>query len=429
MERFRIAVTTVGCRANQADSAALLRGLDSRHVEVVKKFDEADAVIINTCCVTSEAERDCRKLARRALGARDDTRVILAGCAVSAVDGFGSGIDPRIEKYGGDDAQPARLAARINVLAGGRDEVPVECGISPALLGRTRALLKIQTGCSHSCAYCIVPRARGPESSMMREDALQEAIRLAKEGNKEVVLTGVQLGAWGTDLPERPRLADLLVELADSVAPGRIRLSSIEPWSVKESLIDAVGGHDRICPHLHLPLQSGDDRVLGAMGRGYLAKEFLKIVSRVRARIPEVSIGTDVLLGFPGEDEEAFRNTMRVLAEVKPAYVHAFTYSPRPGTRAADLPGRPPREKAKERTRAVRDFAAESTSSYRAGQAGKVREVIVEERRAKALTGLTDNFIPVVITAGGAEPGDLVHARLEPAAPGEQRLGAVVVQR
>ncbi|MCP4678260.1 MAG: MiaB/RimO family radical SAM methylthiotransferase [Deltaproteobacteria bacterium] len=427
MGHFRIAIATVGCRANQADSAALLRGLDSRQVEVIKGFDDADAVIINTCCVTAEAERDCRKLARRALGARDDVRVILAGCAVSAVDGFGLGIDPRIERYGGNDAHPSRLAARINALAGGRDDVPVECGISPALLGRTRALVKIQTGCSHSCAYCIVPRARGPESSITREKALEEVRRLAKEGYKEVVLTGVQLGAWGSDLPERPRLADLLIELADSVAPGRIRLSSIEPWSVREPLIEAMGGHKRFCHHLHLPLQSGDDRVLRAMGRGYSAKEFLSIVRRVRDRIPGVAIGTDVLLGFPGEDDQAFKNTMQVLDEIDPAYLHAFTYSPRPGTRAADLPDRPPREKAKERTRAVRDFGKKSTSRYRAGQIGNVREIIIEERRTEGLTGLTDNFVPVVIIAGKAEPGDLIKARLEPAAPGKNRLGAVIV--
>ncbi|MCP4603213.1 MAG: MiaB/RimO family radical SAM methylthiotransferase [Proteobacteria bacterium] len=432
MVNLRIAIATVGCRSNQADSSALIRHLDSRVVEVVKEFDKADVVVVNTCCVTAEAERDCRKTARNALKASGSARVILSGCAVNAIKDFGQGIDERIELKSGIEAEPARLAGWINRLAGvakGLAEGPPEdTSISSALFGRIRPFLKIQTGCSHYCTYCVVPKARGPESSMPRSAVLNEIAHFAQEGFNEVVLTGVQLGAWGMDLPGRPCLADLIVEVADRLGPGRLRLSSIEPWSVDKALIEVVGGHSRVCPHLHLPVQSGDDRILKAMGRGYTAREFIEVVRNIRMRIPGVALGTDVLLGFPGEDDLAFANTMQMLAEIDPAYVHAFSYSPRPGTRAADLPNRPERALAKERTRVVRDFGAKSARKYRAGQVGQVREVIVENLLEKSATGLTDTFVRVTLESNQFEPGDLASARLESAGSPEDRLKATVSQ-
>ncbi len=430
MGHLKVAIVTVGCRANQADSAAVVRHLDGRTVRVVRELETADVTVINTCCVTAEAERDCRKLARRALGASPHARVVLIGCAVNASSGFGDGIDDRLERREGADGAPDRIAAWINGLAGAPNEHVVEEIIPAAVLGRTRALLKIQSGCTHCCAYCIVPRARGPERSMPRQAVLAEAARLADEGSGEVVLTGVQLGAWGIDLDSKPRLADLVLEVADTVAPGRLRLSSIEPWSVDEDLIQAIASHPRICPHLHIPLQNGDDRILDEMGRGYSSTDYLSVVRRLREQIPDVALGTDVLLGFPGESEQAFENTLNVLAEISPAYVHAFTYSPRTGTRAAKMSSRVPREVAKQRTRKVRELGGESTQRYRATQLGQMREVIIEEERPEGLTGLTDNFIPVVISAKDrGTPGGLAMTRLHAASPGSERLSATVVNR
>ncbi len=428
MGHLKLAIVTVGCRANQADSAAVVRYLDGRTVRVVRELETADVTVINTCCVTAEAERDCRKLARRALGASPNARVVLIGCAVNANGSFGDGIDDRLERREGDEAAPDRIAAWINGIAGAPEEQNVEENIPAAVLGRTRVLLKIQSGCTHCCAYCIVPRARGPERSLPRQAVLAEAARLVDEGAGEVVLTGVQLGAWGIDLDGKPRLADLVLEVADTIAPGRLRLSSIEPWSVDEDLIQAIASHPRICPHLHVPLQNGDDRILGEMGRGYSSSDYLSIVRRLRECIPDVALGTDVLLGFPGEDEQSFENTINVLAEIAPAYVHAFTYSPRPGTRAAKMASRPPRDVAKQRTRKVRELGGESAQTYRVTQLGQLREVIIEEERPEGLTGLTDNFIPVVIgTEEPLTPGKLVMTRLQAAAPGSERLRAKVV--
>ena len=417
MNLFKVAISTVGCRANQADSGYLASHLDPERVEVVDRFDAADLVVINTCCVTAEAERDCRKRARRALKASPRARVVLAGCAVTAIDGFGKEISPRIEMRSGTAATPEALAGWINSLAGGAPDAVPDGDLSAALLGRTRGLLKIQTGCSHFCAYCIVPKARGKERSMPREAVLREVARFADAGVREVVLTGVQIGAWGKDLGGAS-LATLLLDAADRMGPGRIRLSSIEPWSVDEALIDAMASHPRICAHLHLPMQSGDDRILAAMRRGYDAASYLKVVERVRRRMPDAAIGTDVILGFPGEDDAAFRNTLQTLSVLEPAYLHAFTYSPRPGTRAALAENRPEKQTAQERTRIVRAQGEGFAEAARNTHLGGIREVIVEEALPEGFSGLTDTFVRVRFRAGDAAPGTLIDMRFDTNAEG-----------
>ncbi|MDJ0761486.1 MAG: MiaB/RimO family radical SAM methylthiotransferase [Myxococcota bacterium] len=423
--RPTIAIATLGCRSNQADSGYLAGALKSRGLNLAKGFDDADVVILNTCCVTAEAERDCRKLARRALATSASTRVIMIGCAVNAIKGFGQDIDARITPLHITPLSPNRTAEKILNYLGEGGGIPSDPVVS--VQRRTRALVKVQNGCSHMCAYCIVPKARGPEVSRPMDDVIQEVDTLKASGCRELVLTGVQLGAWGTDLPHTPHLADLVVTVADRFAPGRIRLSSVEPWSVNKSLIEAVANHDRVCPHLHLPLQSGDDQILKAMGRGYTARTYLRLIEHIRAASPDIAIGTDVLFGFPGEDDAAFTHTMAVLAQIAPAYLHAFTYSARPGTPAEKLSNPPPKAAAKQRTRIAREFGEAAGRAYRLGQVGQVREVIVEARHDTDLTGLTDTFIPVIISTVEAAPGQLIQTHLHPPRQGEDRLKAYPV--
>lgn len=411
MALMKISISTIGCRANQADSEALARDLNDGVMEVVKSNASADLVVVNTCCVTREAERDSLKAARRALASRPGTRVILFGCAVRAIPGFAGNMGERVTIL--DDMEPADVAKRINRLAGAEPSVDRVGNKTKTASDRTRALLKIQSGCSHRCAYCVVPLARGAERSMAPREAIDEAVRLSEQGFKEIVLTGVQLGAWGSDLGGKPRLSDLVSQIARIIAPGRLRLSSIEPWSVDDDLIDALASNDRICRHLHIPLQSGDDRILAAMGRGYSAGQYLELVERVRNRIPDVALGADVILGFPGEDERAFDNTLKALSQMKPAYLHAFPFSPRLGTSAASMERRPPLFAAKERVREVRRFGDLSARRYRNSQIGKSREVLVEKRQGGSARGLTDNFIQVVLESPGLGAGALVVARLE----------------
>jgi threonylcarbamoyladenosine tRNA methylthiotransferase MtaB len=407
----RIAVATVGCRANQADSAALIRGLELAAIEIVDDFADADLIVINTCCVTAEAERDCRRLARRALTAAPGGRVVLTGCAVTALPGFAARIDPRLEQRGGGASDPRELADWIRGLAG---PAAREAGAPPAARRRTRALLKIQNGCDHHCTYCIVPRARGGPRSLPAPAVLAEAERLAADGWPEVVVSGVQLGAWGVDLPGRPALADLLERIADRLGGrSRLRLSSIEPWSLDDGLLDVIGGHPRICPHLHVPLQSGDDGVLRAMNRGYAAENWLERIAAARSRIDGLGLGTDVLCGFPGEDEAAFDRTLATIAAARVSYLHAFPFSARPGTSAAGMDGRPAVRVARERVRRVRALGEEAQGRFRASLEGTVREVVVEKRRGAGHAGLTDNFVPVDLPGGRVSPGDCVRARLE----------------
>jgi threonylcarbamoyladenosine tRNA methylthiotransferase MtaB len=238
------------------------------------------------------------------------------------------------------------------------------------------------------------------------------AARLADEGHREIVLTGVQLGAWGVDLPGRPHLAELVMKIADTVAPGRVRLSSVEPWSVDAALLDVVAGHAGVCDHLHVPLQSGADRVLGLMGRGYTARDFATLAGTAHARIPGLAFGTDVLCGFPTETEDEHALTLRALTELGFTYVHAFPYSPRPGTRAAMLGGSPGRTIARERVREVRAAGDVLARRFVASQQGAVREEIVEGSRGGVARGLTDNFLSVEIS-GAAKIGDLVRVRIE----------------
>jgi threonylcarbamoyladenosine tRNA methylthiotransferase MtaB len=427
--RLRVAIATVGCRANQADSAALARALGAGDVEIVASPADADVAVVNTCCVTAEAERDSRKAVRRALGASRGARVVITGCAVSAIRGFGEGFGPRARAVGGGDTDIGEVAAFVGALTGSEDPEPGEGGRPvDGTPRRERALLKVQTGCCHGCAYCVVPAARGPERSMPIGEAVSLAASLFAQGYPEIVLTGVQLGAWGQDLPGSPRLAALVAALADRAAPGRVRLSSIEPWSVDDELLDVVAGHDRVCPHLHLPLQSGCDRVLAAMGRPYDGRGFLGIARAARSRRADLALGTDVLLGFPGEDEAAFADTIAVLEEARPAYLHAFGFSPRPGTRACSMPGRPSRDVVRGRVRETRALGDAARAAFFAAQEGVVREVAIEARVASGLRGLTDNFVPVNLRGGDAAPGSLVHARLRAAVAGG-RLEAELILR
>jgi threonylcarbamoyladenosine tRNA methylthiotransferase MtaB len=261
---------------------------------------------------------------------------------------------------------------------------------------------------------------------MPKDEVLTNMDRLAAEGAMEVVLTGVQLGAWGKDLSTELHLADLISEAANRLSPGRLRLSSLEPWSVDEKLLQTIAEHERICPHLHLPLQSGDNRILAQMKRGYHADEFLRLVNTARRLMPEVAIGTDVVVGFPGEDQSAHENTIETLKELRPAYVHAFSYSPRPGTRAAKMTDRPAKEIVRARVAEIRDFAARAARRFRNGEIGKVRELLVEQRVPDGVKGMTETFVPTIIHDGSLKVGAVVKVKITGLDQEERSIAEVI---
>jgi threonylcarbamoyladenosine tRNA methylthiotransferase MtaB len=407
---LRVAIFTVGCRANQADSDEIVRALDPCAVEVVDGQGQLDLAVVNTCCVTARAERDCRKLARRALRSTPGARIALTGCAVTAIDGFGDDLGDGVETIGGGDVEPALVARWINEIAGPSAEGAARAG---RIEGRTRALLKVQNGCSHGCAYCVVPAARGVELSTPLAEVVERVESLADDGYRELVLTGVQLGAWGCDLPGSLRLADLVLEVAERFAAGRVRLSSIEPWSVDDALLDVVTGHDHVCSHLHVPLQSGDDRVLAAMGRGYRTTDIADLVRRIRRRDPELALGTDLICGFPGEDDGAFARSIDLIRQIEPAYLHVFPFSPRPGTRACGMPEQASDRQIKDRVATAITAGREAQRRYRERQVGRGCQVVVETGDGAVARGVTETFIPVLIAAAGLRPGQLVNTRIE----------------
>ncbi len=413
MGKLKVFIHTVGCRANQADSAVLQAHLDPA-VAIMGAGDDADIFVINTCCVTTEAERDCKKAARRLLRENPAGKVLFTGCAVSAFADFSKEFKERVLVAGGGATSPAILGGWLNEYSRKSGDVvplsaaklrendyfaePDEAAFQTVanVQGRTRALLKIQNGCTHNCTYCIVPKARGKEQSMPVDMVLKQVTALKDAGAMELVFTGVQIGAWGKDLPGTPTIAALLDEAAGVFAPGRIRLSSIEPWSVDEALIDVMAGNDRICRHLHMPLQSGDDGVLADMKRGYTAAEWLEKVRMAKAKIRDVSVGTDVICGFPTEDERAFQNSLDVVAASEVAYVHGFSYSRRPGTIAAQKWGEN-RQIARERVRQLRALGEKLQQRFVAGMMGKSVEILVEDGHR----GITDNFLSIRLDDGG----------------------------
>ncbi|NLN63225.1 MAG: MiaB/RimO family radical SAM methylthiotransferase [Myxococcales bacterium] len=427
---LKLAIFTLGCRANQADSAYLLSWLDPALVVPVTMADAPDIVAINTCCITAQAERDCRKAIRRARRQNPNARVLLMGCAISALADFAQTFaDPRITTVG-DGRTPLReIAHRINAVARASSEpdangetnatspfpatsaLPYFTDERPplplrSLPERTRAVLKIQNGCRHNCTYCIVPRARGPEQSMPLLAIVDAARQFREAGHNELTLSGIQIGAWGKDLPGTPTLATALRQVARAFAPGRIRLGSIEPWAVTRDLVAVMAEEDKICPHLHIPLQSGDDRVLADMNRGYTAAQFHDIVRHAQRHIPNLALGMDVLVGFPTEDEAAFQHTFDLVSQLAPAYLHAFPWSPRNHTRAARMPTVVSRNEAQRRVAKLRDLSDELARQHRQLRIGQAAEVLVED----ADNGLTEDYLSVRIQ--GAQRGALIRCRL-----------------
>lgn len=275
--------------------------------------------------------------------------------------------------------------------------------------GRARAYLKVQDGCSQGCAYCIVPRARGASRSLRPERAIEFARNMEASGFAEIVLTGIHLGAYGSDLEPKLLLEDLLERLLDACPTVRFRLSSVEPQEVSPRLIELAGRHPRVCRHFHIPVQSGDDGILARMGRPYDSTFIVELVERTFQTSPDTCVGMDIMVGFPGEDDHAFTKTRSLIERLKPAYLHVFPFSPRPGTPAALFRPRVPREEAQARVEELRALSAALRKNFYARFVGKVLVAVPEKAAAASdgiITARTDNYIPVKVVADGNTAGE-----------------------
>jgi threonylcarbamoyladenosine tRNA methylthiotransferase MtaB len=398
--KLNIAFLTIGCRANQADTSGMVSAITSRCNVVDLESDHCDIVIVNTCAVTSRAESDCRKLIRRARKLHSNSLIVVTGCATN-VNRTSWESMPEVNRVV-DFREPGTLAEIISTSNANTPIPEIGQGIyapTPIHGHKSRPFLKIQDGCSRGCTYCIVPKARGPERSRPLDQVRYDLKLLSEAGFEEIVITGIHLGRWGCDLGLGLRqLLDIFNSIPSNV---RIRLSSIEPMDLTPELVREILTSPRICPHLHIPLQSADDRILKAMGRGHTIADFKKIIEACIDANPDVAIGTDIMVGFPGEDEDAFQNTLRYTTELPFAYLHVFTYSPRPLTVAATMPDRPTGEAVKERMRLLKKIDASHRSSYRRAFQGRILPFLIESPAIQGClpTALSHNYIRIYLQA------------------------------
>lgn len=408
--RPKASVYTLGCRVNQHDSLRLMRSLLERGFEMVPFEERADLVIVNSCTVTSEAERKSRKAVRQARRGSPEGLVVLMGCSAEARrQGLINSPLPEADiVLGFDDRERVleliermlRLPPLPPLPLGAQRKEELKRAYSTALLSRVRLPLKVQEGCDFQCSYCMVRFLRGEPRSVPVGKALEEAWRLFEEGAKEIVPTGTCLALYGRDIFERPLLPELLHRLAE--VPGiTVRLSSLLPSDITEELLAVVKENwPKICPHFHMPLQSGDDEVLSRMLRPYKRADYERAVERLKAVLPDAAITTDVMVGFPGEEGRHFQNTLTLVKEVGFSRLHIFSFSPRPGTPASNFPGDLPKAEKHRRFEELKALGEELAANFRRRFVGRKVLVLAEGRLPSGrLTGMSAHYLPVVFDA------------------------------
>jgi len=407
------AVKFLGCKVSQAD-AMLARSamLAAGHVEVGES--EAELHVINTCCITSEAESKSRQSTRRSL--KHAERVLVAGCAVNLDARRFGDIDERVTPLVGtaDEVAHAIATRPLGELGGACADTEHDVlwrraatdGNGPAHT-RTRGFVKVQDGCDCHCAYCIIPTVRGSARSRPASAILGEVARRVADGQPEMVMTGISVGDY-LDPEHGLELGDLMCEVARVPGVERVRLSSVEVIHVKDSLLRALTDEPKVCPHLHVPMQSGDDRVLRDMGRHYDAAEYLVHIARLREAAPEVNLTTDVIVGFPSEDEAAFERTLDAVDQAQISRVHVFPYSPRPGTRAAELGDRVAPQEKKRRSQVLRARSEFRSRLHRGAKLGREQTVLVDKTAEAQCSGYTSDYTRCYLPAGAGDRGELV---------------------
>ncbi|MDA0263661.1 MAG: tRNA (N(6)-L-threonylcarbamoyladenosine(37)-C(2))-methylthiotransferase MtaB [Chloroflexi bacterium] len=396
-----VSIHTQGCKLNQADSQALARQFEQAGFTLVRTPARANVVVLNSCTVTATSDAKARQYLRRARRTNPDALVVATGCYaqrakqdLAAMDAVSLVLDNR------DKPQ------LVSTVAGRLDAAPVRSmasGASPLDLyaGRTRAMVKIQEGCDQVCAYCIVPKVRGRERSIPPEEIIAQINGRAAEGCREAVLTGTQLGTYGFDLPDIS-LRDLVARILAETTVDRLRVSSLQAQEITPELLD-LWQDPRLCPHFHIPLQSGSDTILRAMRRRYDTARFAETVELVRSRIPDAGITTDIIAGFPGEGVREFAESYSFAASMGFSDMHVFPYSIRPGTSAAHLGGQVNDARKQERTGELLELAAAAGLEFRRAALGQTRPVLWKpaglDNRPKSAdgywTGLTDNYLRV----------------------------------
>ncbi len=446
-ERRKFFVQNFGCRATQADGAAITADLSARGLERGADWNAADMVVVNTCTVTAEADSDARQAIRRIHRENPSAEILVTGCYaqrrpedLADLPGVrwvvGNSHKPRIgsllvpEQQGLVSINAGTELFHGGVAAGGvlvgdiaEQRQLLTAPLLEAVRDRSRPNLKVQDGCNNRCTFCIIPSVRGLSRSAQADFVVEEARKLAAT-YPEIVLTGINLGRWGRDLSGRPRFHSLLQRLLAETDIQKIRISSVEPMDWTQDVLELAAGEPRICKHMHIPLQSGSDAVLKRMRRRYRIRHYADRIERARRMMPTASIGADVMVGFPGETDAEFEETRAFIERSPLTYLHVFVYSAREGTPAAEAPGQVPKAAKKERSRILRELIAEKHAAFRRGLAGAtVQAVTLDRSSEEGSSALTDNFLEVVIPGERLQPAKLVRLRLT--AAGAERLSGV----
>jgi threonylcarbamoyladenosine tRNA methylthiotransferase MtaB len=398
-------IKTLGCKVNQFESETLERTLIDCGCQLTDAEQEADICIINTCTVTQKASMQSRQAIRQAIRSNPEARIVVTGCyaqtepeAIQRIAGVHD-----IIKHADKPRIPEIVSLTDNSTPNTQGTPVPPSSVIPhpsSFPSRTRPFLKIQDGCNAFCSYCIVPYARGRSRSLPVETVLQSILSLKTDGIHEIVLTGIHLGHYGLDLSPPTGLPDLLESIERQGIMERIRISSIEPAEVSNELIDRIAGSHMFCRHFHIPLQSGDNEVLHRMNRPYTREMFHHLVCRIHDRMPDAAIGADILVGFPGESDTAFDQTVSLIEALPITYLHVFPFSPRKGTPAYGFADQIPHDIVKTRCGILSTLGRAKKKSFYREHIGKDVEILIEGTRDKTtghLKGLTSNYLPVMV--------------------------------
>lgn len=412
---------TLGCKVNQYETEAMQKLFAAAGYELAEKISEASVIVVNTCTVTAVSSQKSRQMIRRAAGANKNSILVVVGCyaqsepeIISKIDGVDLiiGTKDRIHIVAlVEEAMRNEKILPLSVVDSVEDIMNFE--ELPHTPHRTRAFLKIEDGCNNFCSYCIIPYVRGRVRSRKLENIRAECLTLKAAGYKEIVLTGIHIGAYGRDFHDKINLVDAIKTVLDAANPLRLRLGSIESAEMTDALIDLIKNDSRICNHVHLPLQSGSDEILKAMHRPYTTKNFSELTARLVKEIPEISIGTDLIVGFPGETEKNFLETLEFIQAQPFSKIHVFPYSAREGTLAATLPNQIPPQIKKARTSRALEISRAKFKSFSERLIGKTVEIIAETSEGGLIDGLTKNYIRVYAPDKNIPLGEVIKVKVE----------------
>jgi len=439
-----VAFYTLGCKVNFYDTEAIWQLFKKEGYEQVDFEETADVYLINTCSVTNTGDKKSRQIIRRAIRRNPDAVIAVTGCyaqtapaEVLAIPGvdlvIGTQDRDKLMDYIREIRRQRRPVNAVRNIMKTREFEEMDV---PEFADRTRAFLKIQEGCNNFCTFCIIPWARGLSRSRKPENVLRQARRLAEAGYREIVLTGIHTGGYGEDL-DNYRLSDLLADLEKIDGLERIRISSIEASQIDDRMLEVLGGSRKMCRHLHIPVQAGDDEILRRMRRKYTTEEYAAKIAYIRRAMPDVAITTDVIAGFPGETDAHFENGFRFIEQIGFAELHVFPYSKRSGTPAARMDGQVDEDVKRERVHRLIELSERMQAAYASRWVGREVDVI-PEREAKGregqglLSGHSDNYLHVVFDGDPSMIGGICRVRITSAEEGEcrgARTGVVVPGR